>query len=326
MVFMCENKDLNILEKALNYEFRDKLLLEKALRHSSFVNEQIDDKLEDNERLEFLGDAVLNLIIGHLLMKLFPEVNEGELSRMRSNLVNENQLAEIARSISIGDFLGGLLEELNGFLSEGIYTIYGEDTILVKILWDGAVAGLFGALGGVLVYVVPFFLIIELLQDSGYLPRAAFLLDRFMHFIGVHGKTIIPMILGLGCNVPGILATRILESKYQRFIASTLISIAVPCAALQAMIFGIVGERGAWAVILIYSVLLITWLVIGFILKLTTKKCQPELLIEVPPYRIPAWSAMGTKMWSRLLGFIKEALPLVMGTVLIVNVLFYKTI
>lgn len=102
---MGEIKDITILENALNYKFGDRTLLEKALRHSSFVNEQSDEGLEDNERLEFLGDAVLNLIIGHLLMKLFPDRNEGDLSRMRSNMVNEYQLANIARSINIGNFL-----------------------------------------------------------------------------------------------------------------------------------------------------------------------------------------------------------------------------
>ena len=104
-VYMNEIRDISVLEASLSYVFKDKSLLEKSLRHSSWVNEQPDEKLEDNERLEFLGDAVLNLIIGHLLMKMFPERNEGDLSRMRSNMVNEYQLANIARSINLGKFL-----------------------------------------------------------------------------------------------------------------------------------------------------------------------------------------------------------------------------
>lgn len=89
-------------EEAIQYSFEDKALLENALRHSSFVNEQFDPSLSDNERLEFLGDAVLNLVIGHILMNRFPELHEGDLSRMRSNLVNETQLAAIARKIDLG--------------------------------------------------------------------------------------------------------------------------------------------------------------------------------------------------------------------------------
>ena len=90
------------LEDRINYRFRDKSLLEKAFRHSSYVNEQTDADLEDNERLEFLGDAVLNLVIGHLLMEKHPELHEGDLSRMRSNLVNETHLAQLSRHMMLG--------------------------------------------------------------------------------------------------------------------------------------------------------------------------------------------------------------------------------
>ncbi|GAB6097125.1 ribonuclease III [Desulfatiferula olefinivorans] len=94
-----DNRDF---ETTINYRFRDPSILEQALRHSSYVNEQSDPDLKDNERLEFLGDAVLNLVIGHLLMRRYPELHEGDLSRMRSNLVNETQLAELARDIKLG--------------------------------------------------------------------------------------------------------------------------------------------------------------------------------------------------------------------------------
>ena len=93
------------IEKKLEYKFRSKELLDEALRHSSFVNEQPEVDLRDNERFEFLGDAVLNLIVGHILMEHYTEVNEGDLSRTRANLVNESQLAIIARTIDLGAFI-----------------------------------------------------------------------------------------------------------------------------------------------------------------------------------------------------------------------------
>jgi ribonuclease-3 len=93
------------IEKKLEYEFRSKALLEEALRHSSFVNEQPATDLRDNERFEFLGDAVLNLIVGHILMERYPNLKEGDLSRIRANLVNESQLAIIARAIDLGVFI-----------------------------------------------------------------------------------------------------------------------------------------------------------------------------------------------------------------------------
>jgi ribonuclease III len=99
---MDECDDSIAFEDRIQYHFKDGSILEKALRHSSYVNEQTDAQLEDNERLEFLGDAVLNLVIGHMLMEKYPELHEGDLSRMRSNLVNETHLAQIARQIGMG--------------------------------------------------------------------------------------------------------------------------------------------------------------------------------------------------------------------------------
>lgn len=97
--------DADPLENRLNYHFKNRELLKEALRHSSFVNEQADKSIRDNERLEFLGDAVLNLVIGHILMRADPMMNEGDLSRIRANLVNETTLADIARDLEIGTFL-----------------------------------------------------------------------------------------------------------------------------------------------------------------------------------------------------------------------------
>jgi len=96
---------LENLENRLHYRFNHKEHLKTALRHSSFVNELAESELEDNERYEFLGDAVLNLIVSHILMMRYPELAEGDLSRTRSYLVNEIQLAELARKIELGDYI-----------------------------------------------------------------------------------------------------------------------------------------------------------------------------------------------------------------------------
>jgi ribonuclease III len=98
---MVNANPLNI-EQKLGYQFQSRDLLDEALRHSSYVNEQPDSKLRDNERFEFLGDAVLNLIVGHILMERYPHLKEGDLSRTRANLVNETHLAIMARSIDLG--------------------------------------------------------------------------------------------------------------------------------------------------------------------------------------------------------------------------------
>ena len=100
-----EARDPSEIEKIFQYRFNDKSLLQEALRHSSFVNELGESQLRDNERLEFLGDAVLNLIVGHILMSRYPDLKEGDLSRSRANLVNETQLAAMARSFDLGLYI-----------------------------------------------------------------------------------------------------------------------------------------------------------------------------------------------------------------------------
>jgi ferrous iron transport protein B len=128
--------------------------------------------------------------------------------------------------------------------------------------------------------------------------------------------------LGLGCNVPAIMATRILESKRERFIAATLISIAIPCAAAQAMIFGLVGAHGGQYVAIIYGTLFLIWITLGTILNRAVKGFSPELLIEIPPYRLPSWRTVFKKLWMRAYGFLVEAIPIILGAVAVINILY----
>jgi ferrous iron transport protein B len=182
--------------------------------------------------------------------------------------------------------------------------------------------GLYVPLGMVLPYVVAFYFVLGLLEDIGYLPRLAILTDGFMHKIGLHGYSIVPSLLGLGCNVPALLSTRILESKRERFIVATLISIAVPCVALQAMIVGLLGHYGLRYVALVYFVLFCVWLGLSLIMKIFTRGFVPALLIDIPPYRLPYMKTLLIKFRMRTFGFLREALPVVMVGVGAVNVLY----
>jgi ferrous iron transport protein B len=183
--------------------------------------------------------------------------------------------------------------------------------------------GLYVPLAMVLPYIVSFYLVLGILEDTGYLPRLAVLVDTVMHRLGLHGYAIIPSLLGLGCNVPAVMATRILESKRERFIAATLISIAIPCAALQAMIFGLVGEHGIQYVAIVYGTLFLVWVILGIILNRLVKGFSPELLIEIPHYRLPPMMTVLHKLWMRASGFLKEAIPIILGAVLVINVLYF---
>lgn len=175
----------------------------------------------------------------------------------------------------------------------------------------------------VLPYLIAFYFILGMLEDSGYLPRLAVLVDNIFHHLGLHGFAIVPTLLGFGCNVPGILATRILESTRERFIASTLISIAVPCAALQAMIIGFLGKYGVLPLLIVYGTLFLNWLILGFTLNKLIPGFSPELLLEIPPYRFPPLLIFWKKLLMRIKGFINEAAPIVLIGVLVVNILYH---
>jgi ferrous iron transport protein B len=175
----------------------------------------------------------------------------------------------------------------------------------------------------VLPYVLSFYLILGLLEDIGYLPRLAILLDNLLHRLGLHGFAIIPVLLGFGCNVPGILSTRVLESKRERFIACTLISIGVPCVPLQAMIFGLLGKFGGFYVAGVYLVLFSLSLILGIIMNRTLKGYSPEFLLEIPPYRFPPIAIVGQKLFLRVKGFLIEAVPVVLLGVLAINLMIF---
>ena len=182
--------------------------------------------------------------------------------------------------------------------------------------------GLFVPFAMVLPYVLAFYLVLSFLEDSGYLPRLAVLVDNIMHRFGLHGLAIIPMMLGLGCNVPGAMSTRVLETRRERFIAVTMMAIAVPCMAQIAMIFGLIGQYGAKGLGVVFRTLFIVWIALGIILNRVSKGESPEIFVEIPPYRLPYFGALLKKLLMRTKWFLKEAIPYVLLGVFIINILY----
>ncbi len=243
--------------------------------------------------IRFIGEN----LIGHVFEPLFEKLWLPVMMKL-SVYLGENSLLH---QIFIGDLIEGSID-------------FGQSFGLLT-------TGLFVPIGMVLPYIFSFYLILGLLEDLGYLPRMAVLADNFMHHLGLHGYAIIPFILGLGCNVPGALAIRILEGKREKFIAATLMAICIPCMAQIAMIVGLVGQRGGQYVAIIFGTLFILLIIKGLILNKFLKGESPEILIEIPPYRMPQLTAVVKKLWMRLAGFLKEALPYVLLGVLFVNIL-----
>lgn len=247
--------------------------------------------------------AIVRLVGEGLIGYVFEPFFEGVWQPLMMRLSSALYPGSLLHSIVIGKLINGEISFVQSF---GLLT-----------------TGLFVPIGMVLPYVLSYYAVLGFLEDFGYLPRLAVLLDNIMHRMGIHGWAIIPTLLGLGCNVPGIIATRILESRRERFIAATIISIGVPCAALQAMIWGLVGKQGGRYVGIVYLSLFVSWVILGRILNTALKGRSPELIMEVPPYRLPSLQALGKKLWMRMLGFLKEAVPIVLLGILVVNILYF---
>ncbi len=182
--------------------------------------------------------------------------------------------------------------------------------------------GIYVPFAMVLPYIVGFYLALSLLEDSGYLSRLATLSDNVFHKLGMHGHGIVPVFLGLGCNVPGALSTRTLETRKQRFISMTLLGLAVPCTAKTAMIFGVLGPYGVGYLALVFFALMAVYVVVGLILNRFVKGECPEIFLEIPPYRRPSLFMVLKKTWMRVRWFIREAIPYLFFGVFLVNILY----
>ncbi|MGQ9780552.1 MAG: FeoB small GTPase domain-containing protein [Bacillota bacterium] len=181
--------------------------------------------------------------------------------------------------------------------------------------------GVFVAFGLVLPFVFLFYTALGFLEDLGYLPRVAVLFDRLLHRIGVHGYSVIPMLLSCGCNVPGVLAVRNLESRRERFITAVIISTTIPCTAQAAMVVRTVGARAPGYILLVLVSLAAVWIALGRILALTVRGNTPTLLLEMPPYRLPEPRLWAKKTVMRTRCFLAEAVPYFLGGVALVNLL-----
>jgi ferrous iron transport protein B len=200
----------------------------------------------------------------------------------------------------------------------------GPNSLGYYALGEGLFMGIFGGVAVVLPYLTPFLLGLALLEDSGYLPRVAFLMDNLMHRLGLHGKSIIPFILGYGCSVPAVMATRILESPRDRFVVS-LLAILIPCSARSVLIFALVAYAiGPLYALGVYFFNLVVIAALGRVSTWILPEVSPGLLMEIPEYRRPSWSNVLQKSWRSLKDFVVVAWPiLIVGSVVLSLLKYY---
>jgi ferrous iron transport protein B len=162
----------------------------------------------------------------------------------------------------------------------------------------------------VLPVVATFFFVFSILEDSGYLPRLAVMANRGMRTIGLNGKAVLPMILGLGCDTMATLTARVLESKKERVLTTLLLALAIPCSSQLTVIFAMMQHVSWHATALWGAVMVFTLLFVGWASARVVPGDRSDFVLEVPPIRRPEIRNLATKTLARIEWYLKEAVPL----------------
>jgi ferrous iron transport protein B len=219
-----------------------------------------------------------------------------------------------------------LQEWLDGYVVGGLANLAGHLLARAPVWLQGLVIdGVLGGAGMVATFVpvlVIFFAAMSLLEDVGYMARAAYVMDRFMHLMGLHGKSFLPLFVGFGCNVPAIVGARIIESRRARLL-TILLAPLVPCTARMAVVaflapvfFGAAAPLIAWGLILL-SLLVLA--VSGVALnKVLFRGKRAVFIMELPLYHLPNWRTIGLLVWQRSLEFLKKAGTIILAISVVV--------
>lgn len=233
-------------------------------------------------------------------------------------------LGVLAGFFAVSFFAGSALSEL----VVGPFKAFGglvESRLpgIAGVLARGTVDGIGGGLAIVLPYLLPLLFFMALLEDVGYLPRAAFLMDGLLHRVGLHGRSAIPLIMGYGCNVPAIAGARALESRRDRLLTTLLVPF-VPCSARTVVILALIGAMfGLKWVLAVYVMNIIVAAVVGRVLSSVVPGESIGLLMDIPPYRLPPLKSVAAKVWFRIRSFLISAWPALVAASILMALLEY---
>jgi len=241
----------------------------------------LNDRLNAITTHKFLGYLVMIFILGGMFMTVF----------------------------SLGNWFSGWLDSIFQNWHSSWNTLAGT-SFLPALIWS-AIESVLALVQIAFPYILPFYIILYILEDWGYIARISFLMDNLMHKMGIHGKGCISFIIGFGCNVPGCLSCRIMESKRERFITAVLVTL-VPCSAVSVIVFGLVGKYVGllWALGL-YVFALIFVFIVGKISSKLLLGEPVELIMSMPDYQTPRLKTILYQTWDALKEFIFIAAPLV---------------
>jgi len=237
------------------------------------------------------GIPILLLVLYWGLYKFVGEFGSGTLVDFLESVVFEQYINPFVTRIFIAIIPWAVVQDL--FVGE-----YGMLTLGIRY-----------AIAIILPIVTVFFIVFSIIEDSGYLPRLAMLIDRIFKKIGLSGRAVIPMVLGLGCDTMATMVTRTLPTRRERIISTMLLSLAIPCSAQLGVIFALLEGRGP-AVIIWAAVVAGVLLLVGFLTSRLMPGEKPAFYMEVPPLRLPKLSNVFVKTYSRVQWYLKEIIPL----------------
>ena len=321
-------RDVDVAGKVKNYEKGKEVLdrAEKLAAELEKIHGEPSPVVIASERYALANEIAKEVTI----VEAPPRIGlEQKLDAMTTHkILGYPILIMVVASMFVLIFIGGnfvsaglefLFENLLLYV-EGVLSSFLPE-IAVELINKGVLAGVVAGITIALPYIVPFYIILALLEDSGYLPRAAFLMDNLMHKIGLHGKAFIPLMLGYGCSVPACIGCRIMETERERFLAGFVV-VLIPCAARTVIILGLVGRFiGLHAALALYAFDLVLVFILGRIAFKALPGEPVGLIMEMPPYRKPSIRNILMKTWIRTKDFIYMALPIIVAGSVVIEAL-----
>ncbi len=347
------DKEINLIKELLGestIEYPSNWIAIKVLEGDKEILEHIKDNKSVHQRLRSLGDKVTDYeleivdrrydFIGNIVKKSVEKPKESKLTltdKIDKVVTNKYlgipifafimyavfQLTFVIGSDMLGGYVEGWVEVLAGFVENLLIKINAPD-LLVSFIIEGFIGGV----GAVVVFVpliMVLYFFLGILEDTGYMARAAYVMDGLMRALGLHGKTFISMIVGFGCNVPGIMATRTLENKKDRMIA-LLINPFMSCGAripiYLVFIAAFFSSNGGLVLFALYALGILIALIMGKIFSKTLFKGESShFIMELPTYRLPSMRSVARDMWDKVWEFLKRAGTIIFAVVTLLWIL-----
>lgn len=281
--------------------FNSRLFNDRNVEIKKIVEKTKTVKNKDKFKfLEFIGNLMMNPFIGTIVLLFVIYIMYEFVGVFVAGTV-----VDYIQTVIFKDFLNPIIINILDYFKA--YPIVKDFMVGEYGLWTVAITYSFAIIFPI---IVGFFLFLGVLEDSGYLPRLSVMLNRLFAFIGLNGKAVLPMILGLGCGTMAVLSARVLETRKERLIILVLLSLAIPCSAQLGVILAMLSAISYKATIIWFCCILISILSVGKLLSFYIKGESNNLIIELPNIRIPSILNILSKIKMRLEWYLKEIVPL----------------